>query len=106
MIDIFVYGAEQICPSCVSFPSSKETASWLQHALTRKYGDKVAVHYIDIFAPQGEQHTNFARRILDEDLWYPVVVIGEDVIVEGNPKLKTIYERLEMLGLGSHEATH
>ncbi|MXQ55488.1 DUF1462 family protein [Shimazuella alba] len=108
MIDLYVYGAEQICPSCVSFPSSQETASWLKHALNRKYGEQVAVHYVDIYSPVGEDQVNFAKRVQEEDLWYPVVVIQDEVIAEGNPKLKTICDRLETLGLGKvidHEAT-
>jgi disulfide oxidoreductase YuzD len=109
MVDLYVYGAEQVCPSCVSFPSSKETASWLTHALGRKYGSQIAVHYVDIYAPVGEEQVHFAKRVLDEDLWYPVVVLQNEVIAEGNPKLKTICERLEKLGLGKvidHEAAN
>jgi disulfide oxidoreductase YuzD len=109
MIKVYVYGAEQVCPSCVSFPSSKETASWLTHALERKYGKVVDVQYVDIHAPIGEEQELFAKRVFEEDLWYPVVVIQNEVIAEGNPKLKTICERLEKLGLGKvsdHEATN
>jgi disulfide oxidoreductase YuzD len=109
MVDLYVYGADQVCPSCVSFPSSKETASWLSHALERKYGKQVAVHYVDIYSPAGEEQVYFAKKVLDEDLWYPVVVIQNEVIAEGNPKLKTICERLEKLGLGKvidYEATN
>ena len=46
-IEILVYGTGIICASCVNAPSSEETASWLQSLLSRKYGDKIAVCYID-----------------------------------------------------------
>jgi disulfide oxidoreductase YuzD len=100
MVEVYVYGAEQVCASCVTFPSSKETVSWLEHALNRKYGLQVVVHYVDIYAPVGETQAAFSQRVLTEDLWYPVVVIQDEVIAEGNPKLKVIYETLEKLGLG------
>ncbi len=101
MIKVYVYGAEQICPSCVSFPSSKETASWLEHALLRKYGQQIAVQYIDIYAPPAEaSEASFAQRVLAEDLWYPVVVIQDKIVAEGNPKLKAICGELEKLGIG------
>ena len=36
-IEIQVYGAEQICASCVNLPSSKDTCEWLEAALQRKF---------------------------------------------------------------------
>jgi disulfide oxidoreductase YuzD len=100
MVEVYVYGAEQVCASCVSFPSSKETTSWLEYALKRKYGKQAVVRYVDIYTPEGESQIAFAQRVLTEDLWYPVVVIQDEVIAEGNPKLKVIYDTIEKLGLG------
>ncbi|RAL26980.1 YuzD family protein [Thermoflavimicrobium daqui] len=98
-IQVFVYGAEQVCASCVNLPSSQETATWLQSALKRKFSEQVEVVYVDIFAPKGEKEKNFSKRVIDEDLWYPVVVIDDEVIDEGNPKLKKITQKLTELGL-------
>lgn len=39
-VAIQVYGAEQICASCVGAPSSKDTFEWLKAALSRKYSGK------------------------------------------------------------------
>ena len=39
-IEIEVYGAEQICASCVNLPSSKDTCEWLEAALTRKFPEQ------------------------------------------------------------------
>ncbi|MFC7439702.1 YuzD family protein [Laceyella putida] len=97
-VTVFVYGAEQVCPSCVSLPSSKETASWLEAALKRKYGEQVDVCYVDIHQPVGEAEAAFAKRVIEEDLWYPVVVIEGEVVAEGNPKLKVISQLLENMG--------
>lgn len=98
-IVVEVYGAEQICASCVNLPSSRETAEWLEMALTRKYGSQVEIQYIDLFQPKNDREQRFCEKILREDLWYPVVVIGEEIVAEGNPKLKQIYQLLEQQGI-------
>ena len=42
--------------SCVNAPSSLETASWLEAALSRVYDENlVKVRYVDIFDPQAER---------------------------------------------------
>lgn len=98
--ELLVYGAEQICASCVNLPSSKETASWLEAALGRRYGnDNFSIRYVDIHNPLGEEEKAFSERVIDEDLWYPVLVLGNDIIAEGNPNLKIVFEKLEERGL-------
>ncbi|MBS4195216.1 YuzD family protein [Lederbergia citri] len=99
-VEIFVYGAEQICASCVGMPSSKETYEWLDAAISRKYPEQpFTIKYIDIFnPPEEEKHRLFATHVIEEDLFYPVVTIGEEIIGEGNPKLKDIYKEMEKYG--------
>ncbi|HAM79299.1 YuzD family protein [Ornithinibacillus bavariensis] len=94
---ITVYGAEQICASCVGAPGSKDTYEWLQAAIARKYEDNVIEYeYIDINKPQqDEKHQNFIERIFDEDLFYPIVFVNDEMVAEGIPRLKTIYEALD-----------
>lgn len=100
MIDIYVYGAAQICASCVNLPSSKETYDWLETVLARKYGSDVfQLHYVDIYSPATEKQKQFCQKIWKEELWYPVVIINDEVVAEGNPNLKSIYKKLEELGL-------
>lgn len=96
-IMIKVYGAKTKCPSCVSMPSAKETLEWLEAALVRKYNDKPFVfHYIDIEEPpQGEEE--MAADILENDRLYPLVTIQDEVIAEGNPRMKVIKEKIEAL---------
>lgn len=98
VIDVIVYGAQQLCPSCLHLPSSEETASWLQAALNRDYGKNVRVRYVDIDHTQS-QSDRYVRDILSDHYAYPLVVIDGDVIGEGNPRLNAIRRKLEELGL-------
>lgn len=101
-LEILVYGAEQICASCVGAPSSTETATWLDAALARRYNrDHFHVRYIDIFNPQNDTEVAFSQRVFDEDLWYPVVVVNNTIVSEGTPQLKQVYQTLEGMGLAA-----
>lgn len=98
--DIIVYGAEQLCPSCVNLPSSKETYEWLEAAVSRKFpGQPFDISYVDIYSPPEEgEKKEFAERVIEEDMFYPVVLIGGKIVGEGNPRLKTIFAELETYG--------
>ncbi|MFE1243345.1 YuzD family protein [Fictibacillus sp. NPDC058756] len=99
---IKVYGAEQKCASCVHLPSAKETAEWLEAAISRKFPNAVfQVLYIDMENPENEADQAFSVRIIEEDLFYPVVVIDGEVVAEGNPNIKTIYSIIEQNGYGA-----
>ncbi|MDQ0484311.1 DUF1462 family protein [Guptibacillus hwajinpoensis] len=101
MEEVLVYGAGERCASCVNLPSSEETAEWLRAALERKYPDrKIAVRYIDIHSELSGTEAAFAAKVIDEDLFYPVVVARNEIVSEGNPKLKNLYSVLE-----DHSAT-
>ncbi|GAA4723068.1 YuzD family protein [Brevibacillus fulvus] len=105
-IEIKVYGTEQLCASCVNLPSAKETAEWLDAALSRKYGaHAIRVDYCDFQQAETEADKYWAERILNEDLWYPLVVISGEIVGEGNPKLKDVCQKLEQLGLQPLEAS-
>lgn len=100
-VEISVYGAEVLCPSCVNLPSSKETYEWLQAAVARKFPDQpFHISYIDIFNTENceEEKKEFASRVVEEDMFYPVVVINGEIVGEGNPKLKTVYAEMEKYG--------
>lgn len=99
-IIITVYGAKQICASCVGAPGSKDTYEWLQAAIGRKYiDDQISYEYIDIDSPPAvEKHEQFVQRILDEDLFYPIVMVNDELVAEGIPRLKTIYAALDKHG--------
>ncbi|NRD76397.1 YuzD family protein [Bacillus sp. BRMEA1] len=99
-VEIVLYGAEQVCPSCVNLPSSKETTEWLEAAIARKFpGQPFKITYVDIHQPPEEwAKSQFAKRVIEEDMFYPVVVIKDKVVGEGNPRLKTIFSELEKYG--------
>lgn len=94
---ITVYGADQICASCVGAPGSKDTYEWLQAAIGRKYvDDHIQYEYIDIDHEQeDEKHQQFIDKIFEEDLFYPIVFVNDEMVAEGIPRLKTIYKKLD-----------
>ncbi|MDF0727427.1 YuzD family protein [Cytobacillus sp. S13-E01] len=102
-VEIVVYGAEVLCPSCVNLPSSRETYEWLDAAISRKYPEQpFTIAYVDIYNPPVENSKKeFAIRVVEEDMFYPVVVIEGVIAGEGNPKLKTVYAELEKYGFKS-----
>jgi disulfide oxidoreductase YuzD len=105
-IEIFVYGAEQLCASCVNLPSSKDTSEWLEAALTRRFPEQpFTISHIDIFSPPDEpEQQEMAKRIIEEDLFYPLVVIEDEIVGEGNPKLKNIVKEMEKYGYQESKA--
>lgn len=100
VVEISVYGAEQVCASCVNLPSGKDTYEWLAAAISRKFpNQEFKISYIDIFNPPEDIDTQkFAKRVIDEDMFYPVVLIQDKIVGEGNPRLKTIYTEMEKYG--------
>ncbi|WP_085991477.1 YuzD family protein [Oceanobacillus senegalensis] len=101
-ITITVYGAEQICASCVGAPGSVDTYEWIQAAISRKYGQKPYINYkyVDINQPPNEKkHQEFIKRIVDEDLFWPIILINDEIIAEGIPRLKSVYKALEKHGV-------
>lgn len=95
--EIHIYGAEQICASCVNLPSSKETYEWLEAAISRKFPNQsFHIAYYDILnPPEEEDKKQFCLKVVEEDLFYPVVVINGEIVAEGNPRLKDIYKVME-----------
>lgn len=97
-LEVLVYGTGIICSSCVNAPSSEETASWLHSLFQRKYGDQIHVRYVDFQRPANDEEKAVTRRMMLEDLWYPIVIIEDEIVTEGNPNLKKIFKKLDQLG--------
>jgi disulfide oxidoreductase YuzD len=98
LVEILVYGAKIRCASCINAPSSEETASWLEAALGRVYDPhQFTIRYVDIYKPNTPEEEQFSKRVLEEDLWYPVVVMNQSIVTEGNPDLKLIYKKMDEL---------
>lgn len=104
-LSIEVYGTEVICASCVNAPSSIDTYEWLEAAISRKYKDQpFSITYIDIEKPQTETHKqDYAQRILDDEFFYPLVLIEGEVVGEGYVQLKPVFKELEKHGFTAAE---
>src|SRR5699024_1900577 len=107
-VTVTVYGADQICPSSVAAPGSKDTYIWLQVAFCREYADDgisnaydvISYEYVDIEEEQSdEKHQRFVERVFEEELFYPVVLVNDELVAEGIPRLKTIYKALDKYGV-------
>ena len=98
---IEVFGADIMCASCVNAPSSKDTYEWLQAAISRKYPDQAfSIRYIDIEgAIENERDQDFANRIQEDEFFYPLVLINDEVVGEGYVQIKPIFAALENAGL-------
>lgn len=100
-LSIEIYGAEVICASCVNAPSSKDTYEWLQAAINRKYPNQpYAIHYIDIDAEDiaDDRQSAIAEQVRNDEFFYPMVMIEEEMIGEGYIQLKPVFAALEKHG--------
>ncbi|WP_264989831.1 YuzD family protein [Lysinibacillus piscis] len=97
---IEIYGADIICASCVNAPSSKDTYEWLQAAIDRKYPNQAyTIRYVDIEGSlDNERDQDYATRIQEDEFFYPLVLINNEVIGEGYIQLKPVFTKLENLG--------
>lgn len=95
-----VYGAETVCASCVNMPTAKDTYEWLEAALKRKYPNQpFEMQYIDIHEPSDNEHAKeLAEKIRNDEYFYPLVLVEDKIVGEGNPKLKDVYEEMEKHG--------
>lgn len=102
---IEIFGANIICASCVNAPSSKDTYEWLQAAITRKYPDQAfSIRYIDIEGViDNDRDAEYASRIQEDEFFYPLVLINDEVVGEGYIQLKPVFSTLENLGFTSAE---
>ena len=97
---IEVYGADIICASCVNAPSSKDTYEWLQAAIARKFPNQEVIYrFINIDdILENERDIDYANRIQEDEFFYPLVLINNEVVGEGYVQIKPVYEVLERLG--------
>lgn len=91
-----VYGAEQKCASCIHLPSAVETKEWLEAAVGRKFPeDTIVFHYVDIESPKSAEEEKFSQKIMEEEYFYPLVVLEGEVVAEGDPRLQSVYKAIE-----------
>lgn len=99
-VKVEIYGANIVCASCVNAPSSKDTYEWLQAAIGRKYPDQpIDIEYIDIeSAIDDPKQKDIAEQVLNDEYFYPLVMIQDEVIGEGYIQLKPVFSELEKHG--------
>lgn len=97
---IEIYGADIMCASCVNAPSSKDTYEWLQAAIARKYPEQnFTIRYIDIEGViENEREQDYANRIQEDEFFYPLVLINDEMVGEGYIQLKPVFTALEKAG--------
>lgn len=103
ILSIEIFGANNVCASCVNAPTSKDTYEWLQAAIDRKYPNQLyKITYIDIQKPiDNERQQDFANRVLDDEFFYPLVMIEGEIVGEGYIQLKPVFAELEKYGFVS-----
>lgn len=81
-------------------PTAKDTYEWLEAALKRKYPNQpFEMQYIDIHEPLDNEHAKeLAEKIRNDEYFYPLVLVEDKIVGEGNPKLKDVYEEMEKHG--------
>lgn len=99
-LTVEVYGADIVCASCVNAPSSKDTYEWLEAAISRKFPEhQITFSYIDIEQPiKDEKQQSIANQIANDEFFYPLIMINEEVIGEGYIQLKPVFSALEKYG--------
>ncbi|MEJ9279468.1 YuzD family protein [Ureibacillus thermosphaericus] len=102
---IEVFGADVLCASCVNAPSSKDTYEWLEAAIKRKYPNQpFTIRYIDINQPLTDKRDQeYAERIHNDEYFYPLVLINNEVVGEGYIQIQPVFKALEKLGFEPSE---
>lgn len=102
-ISIEIYGADVVCASCVNAPTSRDTYEWLQAAIDRKYPNQpYEITYIDIEKPvDNERQRELANRVLEEEFFFPLVLVAGEVVGEGYIQLQPVFVELEKHGFVS-----
>ena len=97
---IEVFGADVICASCVNAPSAKDTYEWLDAAIGRKYPEHpFKIEYIDIDSEiSDDRQSKIAEQVRNDEFFYPLVMIDQDMIGEGHIQLKPVFNALEKHG--------
>ncbi|KGR91662.1 disulfide oxidoreductase [Ureibacillus massiliensis 4400831 = CIP 108448 = CCUG 49529] len=100
---IEIFGADILCASCVNAPSSKDTYEWLEAAISRKFPNHpFTIRYVDIEQPLTDpREIHWAERIHNDEFFYPLVLLNNEVIGEGYIQLKPVFSALEDIGFTS-----
>ncbi|HJE20368.1 MAG TPA: YuzD family protein [Aliicoccus persicus] len=97
-VAVKIYGRDVICASCVNAPGSKDTYEWLEALLPKKYSDTdFRFSYIDLDNAENlsDHDDSLIEQINDDELFYPLVTMNDEVVQDGYVNLKPIYRWLD-----------
>ena len=97
-VAVKIYGRDVICASCVNAPSSKDTYEWLEALLPKKYSNTdFRFSYIDLDNAENlsDHDDSLIEQINDDELFYPLVTMNDEVVQDGYVNLKPIYRWLD-----------
>ena len=97
-VAVKIYGRDVICASCVNAPGSKDTYEWLEALLPKKYSDTdFRFSYIDLDNAENlsDHDDSLIEQINDDELFYPLVTMNDEVVKDGYVNLKPIYRWLD-----------
>lgn len=97
-VAVKVYGRDVICASCVNSPGSKDTYEWLEALLPKKFSDTdFRFTYIDLDSAENlsDHDDSLIEQINDDELFYPLVTMNDEVVQDGYVNLKPIYRWME-----------
>lgn len=97
-VAVKVYGRDIICASCVNAPGSKDTYEWLEAVLPRKYPEtdfRFNFIHLDDDDNLSDHDQSLIEQIENDELFYPLVTMNDEVVQDGYVKLKPLYRWLD-----------
>ena len=70
-------------PSAATCPPEKtwrSAAGFVAQRLNARFGDEVAMEYVDLFSPEMSEHADVEARIAEEGLMPPIVMVDGVVL--------------------------
>ena len=92
-------------PSAATCPPEKtwrSAAGFVAQRLHARFGDEVAVEYVDLFSPEMGEHPDVEARIAADGLVPPVVVVDGTVLYAGGKLNVSAIERAVAAALEGH----
>jgi disulfide oxidoreductase YuzD len=92
-ITIFDHSGEEHCPGQCGLDRLQDEIAFVTEHLKRRYGDQVAVEYIDL--AKSPQHEAIMERIRAHNLPLPLVAINGVFKLSGSIEFRAVKEAIE-----------
>jgi disulfide oxidoreductase YuzD len=80
-------------------PSPVEVYKTLAAEVQKRYGERVAVIYIDMDDMIPDNVEEMADVIAAQDKWLPVIALGDEIIGEGILRLPDVWKAVQQRGV-------